>query len=442
MNWNRSFQIEMDIQRIISEQAHYGVYFNEIEARELVCELTRKMDLLEKMVLRTFSMDLEIPYKQPVLKPFLKNGNYSKSVRDWYDDEQIRSTVGGPFSRVRWVRLALSKRQRVCNQLLKLGWKPTFRTEKGAPQIVKNHTVCPALHKVAGRVGKDLSTWYTYSHRRSQVEGWLSHLRSDSRLSASAIVNGTNTGRMTHRLVVNVPKAADHVIYGKEMRRLFTVPEGKSLLGVDAAGLELRMLCHYMNDKDYTEKLLHDDIHGFNQRLAGLPDRDSAKTFIYAFLYGAGDNKLGSIVGGSTKEGRELRARFLKGLPSLESLTSGVIRASRRGWLRGIDDRRVFMRRDSRGNISTHKALNTLLQSTGSIVMKMAAIIFDRMSEGYNCHMVLNMHDEFQVEVLDADVSVIKNMMEDSIKLAGEFFELRIPLEGECIVGLTWAETH
>jgi len=445
MTWERALQIEQDIQRVMSKQAHYGVYFNKQQAEDLVDELTYVMEELEEEILPLFHMDLEIPYKHPVNKPFLKNGDYSINVKRWFedDDNSRGSTVGGPFSRIRWTRLALSKRQRVCNQLLEMGWKPTFKTDKGNPQIIRQGVVCPALCKIKGGIGEQLSQWYIYSHRRGQIKGWLKLLRTDNRLSASAIVCGTNTGRMRHRVVVNVPKAASYVAYGSEMRELFTVPDtSKILMGVDAAGLELRMLCHYMNDKEYTRILLHEDIHSHNQRTAGLPDRDSAKTFIYAFLYGAGDAKLGSIVGGGARKGRELRARFLSGLPTLERLTTRVSKASERGYLRGIDDRRVYMRRGDRGEIQTHKALNTLLQSTGSIVMKMAAIVFDEMSKDYDCHQVLNMHDEFQIEALYEDLDVLWHMMEESIKIAGEIFELRIPLEGECKVGINWAMTH
>jgi len=444
MTWVKAFQLEQEIQRVMSKQAHYGVYFNKQKAEDLVDELTYVLEELEEEILPYFTMDLEIPYKIPVSKPFLKNGEYSQNVKRWFedDDNSRRSTVRGPFSRVRWTRLALSKRQRVCKQLLKMGWKPTFRTDKGNPQIAREGIICPALRKIKGGVGEQLSQWYTYSHRRSQVKGWLKLLRTDNRLGAGAIVCGTNTGRMRHRVVVNVPKAVSYVVYGQEMRELFTVLEGHKLLGVDAAGLELRMLCHYMNDKEYTRILLHEDIHSYNQRIAGLPNRDAAKTFCYAFLYGAGDGKLGSIVGGGVKAGRQFRARFLSNLPTLERLTEQVSNASKRGYLRGMDDRRSYMRRGEGGEIQTHKALNTLLQSAGSIVMKKAAVIFDEMSKDYSCHQVLNMHDEFQVEVLDKDVDVIKNMMEESIKMAGEHFKLRIPLAGECKVGINWAETH
>lgn len=452
-NWQQAFFIEQSIQDIMSRQAHYGVYFDVEKARDLTLDITRKLTTLESRVLKEFDYDIIRPYLQPVNKPFLKSGRYSQAVLSWFDNSI--PDIGGPFSRIKYEPLDLNKRQRVVKQLLKKGWIPTFKTGKGNPQITRGGEVCPNLVKVSG-VGEDLSMFYILSHRRSQIRGWLDSVRADRRLSASAIVNGTNTARMTHRLVVNVPKAAPHVVLGQEMRELFTVPtkyngggtSNKVLMGVDAKGLELRMLCHYMNDPDYTKTLLTGDIHAENQKMAGLATRDSAKTFIYAFLYGAGHAKLGSILGGGSREGKAAKARFLQNLPALERLITKVSKASERGHLKGIDGRLIYMRRDQNGHIATHKALNTLLQSAGSIVMKMAAILFDQHLKNRKldkvCHQVLNMHDEFQCEV-DDDLSVmtkVRDLMLDSIEEAGEYFNLRIPLEGEVKVGANWAETH
>ena len=129
------------------------------------------------------------------------------------------------------------------------------------------------------------------------------------------------------------------------------------------------MLAHYMNDKEYTEQILNGDIHSYNQRLAGLPTRDAAKTFIYAFIYGAGDAKLGSIINGSKADGARLRNKFLSNLPVLGELIDNVKTASLRGYLLGLDGRKVWMRKQD-GQVMQHKALNTLLQCAGAVIMK------------------------------------------------------------------------
>lgn len=241
---------------------------------------------------------------------------------------------------------------------------------------------------------------------------------------------------MRHRLVVNVPKAVEHVIFGKEMRELFTVETGKKMVGGDASGLELRMLCHYMNDPKYTEVLLNDDIHTYNQQLAGLPTRDDAKTLIYALIYGAGNEKLGSIIGGTARDGKQLRESFLGGLPRLERLIQRVQTASERGFLYGLDGRKIRMRRQENGHIATHKALNTLLQGGGAIVMKQALVNL------YPYDMVINMHDEMQLEVVNELVEERGEAIKRSIIKAGEDFDLRIPLDAEYKIGDNWAQTH
>ena len=134
------------------------------------------------------------------------------------------------------------------------------------------------------------------------------------------------------------------------------------------------MLAHYMGDKEYTNEILHGDIHTANQNLAGLESRDQAKTFIYAFLYGAGDAKLGTIVGGNARTGSALRARFLNGLPTLRILRRELQKAGA-GYLKGLDGRQLQVR-------SAHSALNTLLQGAGAIVMKKALVIIDEYAHG------------------------------------------------------------
>ena len=130
-----------------------------------------------------------------------------------------------------------------------------------------------------------------------------------------------------------------------------TVDDGNVLVGVDASGLELRMLAHYMNDEEYINEVVNGDIHTTNQNLAGLESRDTAKTFIYALVYGAGDEKIGSVVGGSRKQGKELKERFLTNLTALKTLKEKVQRADKRGFLKGLDGRKNYIR-------SEHAAIN------------------------------------------------------------------------------------
>jgi DNA polymerase I-like protein with 3'-5' exonuclease and polymerase domains len=188
--------------------------------------------------------------------------------------------------------------------------------------------------------------------------------------------------------------------------------------------------------------VLHGDIHSYNQRLAGLPTRDSAKTFIYAFIYGAGDAKLGSIIDGSKADGTKLRNKFLSALPKLGQLIDQVKRASRRGYLIGLDGRKIMMRKQSDGSVMEHKALNTLLQCAGAVVMKQSIIYLDRWARDLDAMKVIDMHDEGQADVSVKDSELYAELAVKSIIQAGIYFNLNIPLDAEAKIGTNWAETH
>jgi len=222
------------------------------------------------------------------------------------------------------------------------------------------------------------------------------------------------------------------------------------MVGHDASGLELRMLAHYLNDPKFTKAVTEGkesegtDVHTINQEMAGLPTRDHAKTFIYAFNYGAGDEKIGSIIGGSRKEGRRIKSRFLRANPKLADLIKRVQRAGERGWLLGLDGRRIHLRRDFQGKVQVHKALNTLLQAAGAVVMKHSIVLLDQYikEEGLSSIKLIDMHDEAQFECLPEEAERHGELAVQSIRDAGTLLELNCPLDAEYKIGANWAQTH
>ena len=273
--------------------------------------------------------------------------------------------------------------------------------------------------------------------RSAQVQSWIEAAEEDGRVHGRVNPIGAVTGRMTHSNPNMAQVPASYSPYGTECRQCWIVPKGYKLVGIDAAGLELRMLAHYMNDEEYTHEVTHGDVHTANQKAAGLSTRDNAKTFIYAFLYGAGDAKIGSVVGGSKRDGAKLKEKFLTNTPSLRTLRERVLRATKRGHLRGLDGRRLIVR-------SEHAALNTLLQSAGAVIMKKALTILDEYAiiHSMDYRFVGNIHDEFQVEVKEAHAEKFGWLAVECIKAAGTRMELKCPLDGEYKVGDNWASTH
>jgi DNA polymerase I-like protein with 3'-5' exonuclease and polymerase domains len=188
-------------------------------------------------------------------------------------------------------------------------------------------------------------------------------------------------------------------------------------------------------DKEYGRTILEGDIHTANQKAAGLPTRDDAKTFIYAFLYGAGDAKIGSIVGGNAKQGKALKAAFMKQTPSIKKLYDAVKqKVEATGILRGLDGRELPCR-------SPHSAVNLLLQSAGAVVMKQALVEFvDSARHPYELHG--NIHDEVQFSCAPEHADALGRCFVNALAKAGKVLGFNCPLDGEFSVGKNWSETH
>jgi DNA polymerase I-like protein with 3'-5' exonuclease and polymerase domains len=282
-----------------------------------------------------------------------------------------------------------------------------------------------------------IAEYLTLQKRIAQIKSWLKNIDDEDRVHGFVNTNGTITGRMTHREpnLAQVPNSNSP--YGTECRACWTVPDDYKLVGIDASGLELRMLAHYMDDEGFTNEILHGDIHTANQKLAGLESRSQAKTFIYAFIYGAGDEKLGTVVGGGRADGQRLKQSFLDNLPSLRNLKNRVTRAAAKGHIKGLDGRKIYIR-------SAHAALNSLLQGGGSIVMKEALCLLNGYIQDNNldAHFVANIHDEWQIEVLEKDAKKVGELGILAIQNAGLEFDMKCPLDGEYNIGANWSETH
>ena len=433
---DESQKLEHDVARIIHNQIEYGWLLDEFKCFSLLAELKEKKLELEEAVRGTFPpIAKAVREVSPKVK---KDGTLSTVGIKYLGDSAVR-IVGGPHTRIEWQEFNLGSRQQIGHRLVKAGWRPTEFTETGQPKV--DETV---LENVKGIPECALIAEYlTVQKRIAQVQSWLDAMEPDGRVHGYVNSNGAVTGRMTHSSpnVAQVP--ASYSPYGAECRECWTVPDGYKLVGCDADGLELRMLAHYMNDADYTKTVVEGnkdegtDVHTCNMRAAGLTDRDQAKTFIYAFLYGAGDAKIGSIVGGTREAGQKLKAKFLRNTPALKALRERVERAAARGWLKGLDGRRIEVR-------SAHAALNTLLQGAGAAVMKQALVVMDReaKSAGLDYHFVGNIHDEVQAEVAARDAEAFGLIAEHAIAEAGRALNLRCPLAGGHQIGDTWKETH
>ena len=209
------------------------------------------------------------------------------------------------------------------------------------------------------------------------------------------------------------------------------------LVGVDASGLELRCLAHYMDSPEYTNIVLTGDVHTVNQRAAGLRTRDQAKTFIYAFLYGAGAAKIGKIVGKGAGAGQKLIQNFLDQIPPLKKLRENVSRWSKSGKIKALDGRLLHIR-------SEHAALNTLLQGAGAIICKQWLVhITEKVNKaGLNAKLVASIHDEYQFEVAIPDIERFCRLTKEAMTQTQKTLKVKCELDCDYKVGKTWADTH
>ena len=400
-----ALDLEHEVQWIVQEQVRNGWLLDQRKCHILCAMFKERMYEIEEALQGVFPPIVEERWSD-------KTGNRLKD----------KVTVFNPGSR-----------QQVAERLEAKGAVWTELTPTGRP-MVDERALAENQHIPEAKLVLD---YLMYQKRYAQVSSWLEHVQDDGRVHGRVTTNGAVTGRMTHQTPNMAQVPSSNSEYGTECRECWIVPEGRKLVGADASGLELRMLAHYMNDEEFTNVLLKEDIHTRNQVASGLATRPQAKTFIYAFLYGAGDAKIGSIVGGSARDGSELRQRFLRNTPSLETLRTRVGAASKRGHLRGIDGRKLWVR-------SEHSALNTLLQAAGAIVMKRALVILESKAKvlGLDYKIVGNIHDEIQSEVATEQAEEFGRLAVSAIKEAGVSFELRCPLDGEYQVGDSWAETH
>tara|TARA_R100000951_G_scaffold65230_5_gene55059 strand:- start:2499 stop:4220 length:1722 start_codon:yes stop_codon:yes gene_type:complete len=426
---SESISLEHGVQNIICQQIENGWLLDQEKCYELIGELKEASFIAEEKVHEVFK---PLPTFIKEIKPKVKkDGTISTVGLKFLGDRWTE--VAGDFSRVDWPVFNLASRQQIARYLQYFGWKPTKHTDKG--RVIVSEEV---LMGVEGIPEAKLIADYLLVHKRlAQVKGWLDKVDTDERVHGYVNSNGAVTGRMTHSSpnVANVP--ASYSTYGEECRSCWIVPKGYKLVGIDASGLELRMLAHYMDDAEYTDVLLNGDIHTVNMKAAGLDSRSQSKTFIYGFLYGAGDAKIGQIVNGSAREGKRLKEKFLNSTPALKKLREDVVSASERGFLRGLDKRKLFCR-------SPHSAVNTLLQGAGAIVMKKALCILNEYAIlwGIDYKFVGNIHDEFQVEVIAHQAEQFGKLAVASIVAAGIELGLRCPLDGDYAIGNNWAETH
>lgn len=399
-----ALDLEAEIHTLLLQQQEHGFDFNVQEAQALYSRLAQRRSDIEDELVSTF---------EPTI---IELKTKTKTI---------------PFNP--------ASRMQIADRLMKRGWKPKAFTDSGEPKV--DETVLSGIDMPEAKL---LNEYLLLNKRIGQLatgkQAWLK-MEKGGKIHGRVNHMGAVTSRCTHSNPNTAQIPSVGAPYGKECRELFISPSGYSLLGADASGLELRCLAHYMaayDDGSYADVVLNGDIHTANQMAAGLESRNQAKTFIYGFLYGSGDEKTGKIIGKGAKEGKAIKQKFLKKLPALKYLKDAVSKAAdERGWVKGLDGRIIPIRH-------SHAALNTLLQSAGAIICKTWYVFISRAIKKakLDAQIVAFIHDEVQVVVKKGQEDETGRVILECMRDVERHFNFRCRLDSEYKYGSNWADTH
>lgn len=329
--------------------------------------------------------------------------------------------------------------------LTKKGWKPDEFVKKRMPDGTWV-TTTPKLTTTSllklGELGEMIDEYYTLRNRSSVIRGWLEQVK-EGRIHGNMWVIGTPTFRARHEIIVNLPSV--NAPWGKELRELFVADDDMVVVGADSSGNQLRGLCHYVGNDNFTHEVCYGDQHQRNADALGC-SRSIAKNYLYAYLFGAGDGKLGQVLTGKTnaKIGKESRAKFAKGIKGLDDLRKWVsetwtntFHSQGAGWFPALDGRPVFAN-------SEHQCLNYLLQTTEGITCK-AALSYSMKKikeEGLEAEPRLFYHDEIAYVASKKDANRVGEILQESFREAPKTFGVECMDGGDYVVGTSYADVH
>lgn len=476
-NWRDAHLMTFTLWENLWKQEQAGWLLDEAYIHKSIKLLTHWIERIDRVLAKYLPVTMDILEAKKdgeynyVRKPFMKSGKYSASVEKHFTDERMLYSmcIGGPFSRIAYRPIDLGSAAEVKDWMLYQGWEPAEwnlddEGNQRSPKMPKDGE----FPGVEGKAGRLYAKRAKAVHRRSNLEGWLARMRPDGRISAR-VTGIADTRRMKHAGVVNVPNS--NAFFGHQMRRAFIARPGWVLVGTDAASCQDRMLAARAGSADFTKMMLEGDKDegtdghslardAINEVLVRYKlhpiNRGTAKNFNYGWKFGASDNKLGRMAGGSKEVGEEIRAALGRVFPAQQALIDRLTaewrgNAKRRmnrwgkleyydGWINGLDGAPIFIKLE-------HTLLVYTLQSDEAIFMSGAYNFLNKKLEakykrGVDFEIVGWIHDEFQVECRREIAEDVAKISEDSISASSKFYKLEVPQEGEADIGINWSETH
>ena len=484
--WQLSMWCEHMTAALCQKIHENGFYFNATLAKKRLAQMKERLSELEAIFAEAFPPEL-VPCNRVQYRLKLDGepyANVSRAIKQ-YPKTEVQDGVLVCYDYKTFNPGSTKDR---IEKLWEAGWKPVEKTdthykfsrnarrkakELGPEEYKKkkeyfdyygwkvNEDNLETLPSTVDTGPRALAEWLTLEARKRSIEERLDNLDPDFRIRANYWHIGAWTHRKSHSNpnVANIsspwdtrkePKSPVEEVkaeYDADMRRMFAVESGY-LVGTDAESIQLRVLAHYLKNEEYVEAIVkgrkedETDIHNLNRRALGLNDitRDNAKTFIYAWLLGAGTAKVSRILGCSLSSAKKAVETFIENTTGLGELKRGRIRTdAERGYFEGLDGRKVICSSD-------YLMLAGYLQNGESVIMKHANILWDKWvtEEGIKFKQVNDVHDEWVTQVYDSEDAAwrVGELQNKSIEETGKKLGLFCPLSGETKVGFTWAEVH
>ena len=412
--------LEHQVAQILTAQELHGWYFDERAAWQLSSALRRELEETCRLL-----QDRHPFYPRSKFTPKANNRRYGYIAGATF----TRTTEFNPVSRdhIAWCLKWHYK------------WKPTQFTPTGKTLI--DETVLKEVAASGITIAEDFLKCLTITKKLGMIsEGmnaWLKLCTTASRIHHHCSV-ATNTHRCAHRKPNLSQVPSDH-----DCRQLFKATPNYIMVGADLAGIELRMLAHYLARYDggrYADILLNGDIHQVNADKIGI-SRRQVKTISYAFLYGSGNLRLGHSYDAqlsdddAKKKGAEIRKAFVSAIDGLAELLKAIKKSSKKGFVKSIDGRSIKVE-------SQYKSLNYLLQSGAGVLAKRWMVLTHESLKDIDCHQLAFIHDELQYETHPKNAKYLSECLLESARRAGEYYNLRVPIAAEAKEGHSWADVH
>ena len=447
---------------LVRKQKINGFHFDYPRAATLRSDLIDIADELNKELQVFFPPELAM--LKEYSKAYKKDGTFTKDYLNHLEvfEKLVIDAETGKYQAWGWVQFDPGSIKQRIDKLMALGWVPREYTEpskthpEGQPQMTRKGKLVPSLVEFVEAQEEDngvvtLVNWMEANGRATMIRTWMEHYNEQTecihgQLWLANTLRYKHSGPNTANIVGLKLDENEHPLKGKaggwayECRDLWDSRDRgtRRMVGVDAKGIQLRVLAHYLNDENFTAAILEADPHAANARMMGLPGRGIAKTITYAIVMGAGDQKIADTARISLAEAKENKKKFFDKVPGLRKLINRLKAEQKKdGRITLCDGARILCESD-------HTVIPYLLQGDESRIMKKAKLIADRMirEQKLDVLWVGDIHDEWQCDVLTEHVEALKAICVIAFKQAGEYFNYNLPIDCDAKVGFTWAETH